>query len=430
LQSVLFNAVEHGLIRDAIQGQSSSSSSSRANINTFGRKPTSSPASLQYIPFLFPYIKIPYLLESLQNYGDSIPFVKEFLRLLKSGHSSVSLELLSHFSVIPCGVKNSSPDVDAIRSGGCMDSEIFRFYTSNEYRFKRGHSYLLDKLSRRYDCAMFKYVDSNDDIVVQPARVFGILKLVDHNLSDKVNSTSTNKNKRGYSTPSTNGESLGKAKSTRTMFEKLHGSKYTRVDSGCKNISFITPKILHRREPKDSISSLSAYKDEDDKILLLICWLVPASKGILRSCFPYPYYKYDTYRHGNSRVLYTQIVNPSSLYLPLYTIHDVNTRPSYETEGSSLECLENDRFWSFPFEIFRKMRRQYFGCFPNTFLYSDNDEANRHDNAVIENEEVIESIHVAKVVSKKGNESRNPIEGNVSDSGDDEEDFISDEEES
>jgi hypothetical protein len=428
-QSVIHNAIQHGRIRDAIQGQSNSSSSSSAtaantNILSSTRpstEPTAQHNNPRYIPFLYPYIKIPYLLESLQNYSDNgNDYLKGFLRLLLSGSSTVSLELLSHFSVIPCGVKNSSPDVDAIRTGGCIDSVIYRFHCSNEYCFKRGNSYLLNKTSRRYDCAMFKYEDSNGEIIVQPARIFSILKLVDDSLLDLPDTHGTSR-KRSHSAPSSYSM---KARSTRTMLEKVRdGSKKysSRVLESNDPIKSFTPTtLIHRREPKDSVSSLSSYKDEDDKILLLICWLVPASKGIQRNCFPYPLYKYDTFLHGSRRVLYTQIVHPSCLYLPLYTIHDVNTRPSYETEGSSLECIEKDRFWSFPFEIFRKMRRQYFGCFPNQFLFTDNDVANYPDPPVNERE-VVESIKVVKVVSKQGNVT-NPLEDNCSDSGDDEED--------
>jgi hypothetical protein len=66
------------------------------------------------------------------------------------------------------------------------------------------------------------------------------------------------------------------------------------------------------------------------------------------------------------------------------------------------------------------MRRQYFGCFPNQFLFTDNDVANYPDPPVNERE-VVESIKVVKVVSKQGNVT-NPLEDNCSDSGDDEED--------
>jgi hypothetical protein len=132
-------------------------------------------------------------------------------------------------------------------------------------------------------------------------------------------------------------------------------------------------EISYRREvlkPPTNKTSSQSYKDEDNDIILLICWLVEDKKDRLRSVYPYPYYKYDTIKDGNQKVIYTQLVRPGSLYLPLYAVHDVDTKPDYEFEGSSMAAMMIDRFWGFPFELFRKLRRQYFGCFDFEFLFS------------------------------------------------------------
>jgi hypothetical protein len=145
--------------------------------------------------------------------------------------------------------------------------------------------------------------------------------------------------------------------------------------------------------------------------------MTPENKGSQRSSFPYPYYKYDTIIHGNQRVLYTQIVHPSSLFLPLYTIHDIDTRPDYEFEGSSMEAMINDRFWSFPFEFFRKLRRQYFGCFLSVFLFCDTE---------LDDKEVVVDSNVADVVAEPVNVAEVAMDPNNCNDGDVSEGGLSD----
>jgi hypothetical protein len=361
LQSVILNAVLSKGIVESPHVSLTAGSTYHSNRTT-----TVKSKENLVVPFLHPFVKIPYLLENLTIYGESNEYVKHFLQRLRCGGSQVSLDLLSHCTVVPCGVKNSSPEMpDEIRNGGCIESEIYRFYATNEYVFQRGFAKKLDKLYRRYDCAMFRYKDSKNQLVVQPGRILGIVRLVDNNASNLLLSPS-NAKKRSISSVITSEESCTDSsysrRNTKTIFDKVNSASSKSATRGSKQQHTVKKPAVHRQE-------LSSYKDENEKILLLICWMTTENKGTQRGSFPYHYYKYDTITHGNQRVLYTQIVHPSCLFLPLYTIHDIDTKPDYEFEGSSMEAMINDRFWSFPFEFFRKLRRQYFGCFPSEFFF-------------------------------------------------------------
>jgi hypothetical protein len=396
LQSFILNTIERNVIcsnieevnRNHTSSSSSSSSASSSSASTTSRKNSNSEDV--YVPFLYPFIKIPYVLESLRNYAEDNNniHVKNFLQKLRVGNPTVSLALLSHISIYPSGVQNFSSEVDSIRYGGSRDSDTFRLYATNEYSFKRGFTYKLDKVSRRYDCAMFKYVNPSGDVILQPARIFAIIQITDESKNEvyvlqKRSSTATV-------------DSTYSRRSTKTMLEKTLSSGVNKLPRRGKTD---TPTTNQRRECDSGKPPVvpDPYRDEGNKVLLLVCWLSNADKGFLRKSFPYPYYKYDSIRHGNQNVLYTQILHPSSLVLPLYTIHDVDTRPTFELEGSTYSVMRNDRFWSFPFEIFRKLRRQYYGCFKPEFLLSPDDTVDDDDDD--DDDDAIESFLVKKDVT-------------------------------
>jgi hypothetical protein len=369
-----------------------------------------------YVPFLYPFVTIPYLLESLQKFSNSYNgALKNFLTRLKCGDSSVSLDLVSHFSVIPCGVKNSQSQVDDIRNGGSIESDIFRFYATNEYCFKRGFAYQLDKMSKRYDFAIFKTENTEGVVVLQPARIFGIIRIVeedDNLLNSKKNTESVNAHNCSTSSFS--------RRSTKTISEKT-SERLKKAMKICGDEMCLTAdkrqkldkQNSYRREvlkPNTIGASRLSYKEEDNDIILLICWLVEDKKERRRSAYPYPYYQYDTIKDGNQKVIYTQIVRPGCLYLPLYAIHDVDTKPDYEFEGSSMAAMLNDRFWGFPFELFRKLRRQYFGSIDFDFLFSStavNNSGVFVDEALAESDkDDIEEVKVAEdseLLTKKTN---------------------------
>jgi hypothetical protein len=388
LQSFILNAIEKGEICSNIEevNRNHTSSSSSSSASTTSLK-THSEYDV-YIPFLYPFIKIPYLLESLRNYAtdNNNIYLKNFLLKHRIGDPLVSLALLSHISIYPSGVQNYSSEVDTIRFGGSRDKDTFRLYATNEYSFKRGFTYKLDKVSRRYDCAMFKYVNRSGDVILQPARIFGIIQITD----ESKNEVSVLQKRS-----STTADSTYCRRSTKTMLEKTLSSGVNKLPRLGKTD---TPTTNQRRECDSGQPPVvpDPYHDEGNKVLLLVCWLSDAEKGFLRKSFPYPYYKYDSVRHGNQNVLYTQIVHPSSLVLPLYTIHDVDTRPTFELEGSTYSVMRNDRFWSFPFEIFRKLRRQYYGCFKPEFLLSPDDTVDDDDD---DDDDAIESFLVKKDVT-------------------------------
>jgi hypothetical protein len=88
--------------------------------------------------------------------------------------------------------------------------------------------------------------------------------------------------------------------------------------------------------------------------------------------------------------------------------------------------MRHDRFWSFPFEIFRKLRRQYYGCFKPEFLLSTDDSVLDDDHDDDDLDAPIESFVVKKDVTssstqkvKNVKEDGGSSDGNTSDGSDD-----------